>query len=69
MEDLNFFTLLKNRIYCFLFIERFNKKLQIDFPKNFQRWDLIQHLIDKYDYKNYLEIGCDKDQSFSKNFC
>ena len=66
MEDLNFFTLLKNRIYCFLFIERFNKKLQIDFPKNFQRWDLIQHLIDKYDYKNYLEIGCDKDQSFSK---
>jgi hypothetical protein len=66
MEDLNLFTLLKNRIYCFLFIERFNKKLQIDFPKNFQRWDLIQHLIDKYDYKNYLEIGCDKDQSFSK---
>ena len=51
MEDLNLFTFLKNRIYCFLFIERFNKKLQIDFPKNFQRWDLIQHLIDKYDYK------------------
>ena len=66
MEDLNFFTLLKNRIYCFLFIERFNKKLQIDFPKNVKRWDFIQHLINKYNYKSYLEIGCDKNQSFSK---
>ena len=56
MEDLNFFTLLKNRIYYFLFIERFNKKLQIDFPKNIKRWDFIQHIINKYNYKrkNYV---------------
>ena len=47
MEDLNFFKLLKNRIYCFLFIERFNKKLQIDFPKNFKRWDLIPFAFPK----------------------
>lgn len=66
MENLNFFKLLFNRIYHYLFIERFYKKLQIDFPKDIYRWDLIQFIIDKYHYTDYLEIGCDKDQSFSK---
>lgn len=66
MEKLNNFKLFINRIYYFLFIERFNKKLSIEFPKNIFRWDLIQHIIDKYSFNNYLEIGCDKDQSFSK---
>ena len=66
MENLNNFKLFLNRVYYFLFIERFNKKLSIEFPKNIFRWDLIQHIIDKYSYDNYLEIGCDKDQSFSK---
>ena len=66
MENLNNIKLFLNRIYYFLFIERFNKKLSIEFPKNIFRWDLIQHIIDKYSYENYLEIGCDKDQSFSK---
>jgi hypothetical protein len=58
--------LFVNRIYYFLFKERFSKKLQFEFPNNIFRWDLIQYIIDKYDFKNYLEIGCDKDQSFSK---
>jgi len=66
MENLNNIKLFLNRIYYFLFIERFNKKLSIEFPKNIFRWDLIQHIINKYSYENYLEIGCDKDQSFSK---
>ena len=66
MEKLNNFKLFINRIYYFLFIERFNKKLSIEFPKNIFRWDLIQHIIDKYSFNNYLEIGCDKNQSFSK---
>ena len=66
MENLNPIKLFLNRIYYFLFIERYNKKLDIKFPKNLYRWDLIQHIIDKYSFKNYLEIGCDKDQSFSK---
>jgi hypothetical protein len=66
MENLNNFKLFLNRIYYFLFIERFNKKLSFNFPKNIFRWDLIQHIIDKYSYNDYLEIGCDKDQSFSK---
>ena len=66
MEDLNPIKLFLNRIYYFLFVERSNKKLSFNFPKNIFRWDLIQFLINKYDYKTYLEIGCDKDQSFSK---
>ena len=66
MENLNNFKLFLNRVYYFLFIERFNKKLSINFPKNIFRWDLIQHIIDKHSYNDYLEIGCDKDQSFSK---
>ncbi len=66
MENLNFLKLLINRIYFFLFKERFFKKLSIEFPNNIFRWDLIQYIIDKYTFENYLEIGCDKDQSFSK---
>lgn len=66
MEDLNPIKLFLNRIYYYIFVERFNKKLDIPFPKNVKRWDLIQHLINKYDFSNYLEIGCDKDQCFSK---
>jgi len=66
MEKLNFLKLLINRIYYFIFIERFSKKLFFDFPNNIYRWDLIQFLINKYKFQNYLEIGCDKDQSFSK---
>ena len=66
MENLNSIRLFINRIYYFLFIERFNKKLFFNFPEKIFRWDLIQFLIDKYEYSTYLEIGCDKDQSFSK---
>ena len=66
MENLNFFKLLLFRIYHFLFIERFFKKLSFNFPENIYRWNLIQLIIDKYNFKSYLEIGCDKNQSFSK---
>ncbi len=66
MENLNPIKLFLNRIYYYFFVERFNKKLKIEFPKDIKRWDLIQKIIDKKKYDNYLEIGCDKDQSFSK---
>ena len=66
MENLNPIRLFLNRIYHFLFVERFDKKLDIKFPNNIHRWDLIQFIINKHSFKNYLEIGCDKDQSFSK---
>jgi hypothetical protein len=66
MENLNPLKLFINRIYHFLFKERFSKKLNFKFPKNIYRWNLIQFIIDKYKFKTYLEIGCDKNQSFSK---
>lgn len=66
MEKLNFLKLFINRLYYFIFVERFKKKLTFDFPNNIYRWYLIQFLINKYEFQNYLEIGCDKDQSFSK---
>jgi len=66
MEKLNPIKLLFNRIYHFFFIERFTKSLKFDFPEDIYRWDLIQYIINKYKFTDYLEIGCDKDQSFSK---
>ena len=66
MEKLNKFTKIFRKIYYKLFIENFKGKLNYNFTENFYRWDLIEYLIKKNNYKNYLEIGCDKDQLFSK---
>ena len=66
MEKLNKFTKIFRKIYYNLFIENFKKKLNYNFTENFYRWDLIEYLIKKNNYKNYLEIGCDKNQLFSK---
>ena len=42
MEKLNIIKMLFNRIYYFLFVERFKKKLNLEFPPDIYRWDLIQ---------------------------
>ncbi len=66
MEKLNKFTKFFRKIYYKSFIENFKGKLNYNFPENFYRWDLIEYLINKNNYKNYLEIGCDQNQLFSK---
>ena len=66
MEKINKFKFRINKIYYYLFKERFNKKIDFDFPQDVNRWDLIQALIDSNNFKTYLEIGCDSDDSFSK---
>ena len=66
MEKLNKFTKIFRKIYYKTFIENFKGKLNYNFTENFYRWDLIDYLIKKNNYKNYLEIGCDKNQLFSK---
>ena len=68
MEKIHSIQKIFNRIYYFLFIERFKKKINFNFPDNFSRLDMINYFIRKMDYKNYLEIGCDKNQIFSKIF-
>ena len=66
MERLNKFTKIFKKIYYKTFIENFKGKLEYNFPDNFYRWDLIEYLIKKNNYTNYLEIGCDQNQLFSK---
>ena len=66
MEKLNKISKIFNKIYYNLFIENFKGKLHFDFPPNYFRWDLIEYLITKNRYSDYLEIGCDQDQLFSK---
>ncbi len=66
MEKLNKFTKIFKKIYYLFFIENFKGKLNYNFPPNYHRWDLIEYLIKKNNYSDYLEIGCDKDQLFSQ---
>ena len=66
MEKLNKLTKIFKKIYYKTFIENFKGKLEYNFPSNFYRWDLIEYLIKKNNYTNYLEIGCDQNQLFSK---
>ncbi len=66
MEKLNKISKIFNKIYYNLFVENFKGKLHYNFPPNYYRWDLIEYLINKYRFSDYLEIGCDQDQLFSK---
>ena len=66
MEKLNKISKIFNKIYYNIFVENFRGKLEYNFPPNYFRWDLIEYLINKYKYSDYLEIGCDQDQLFSK---
>ena len=65
MEKINKISKIFNKFYYEFFIENSNKKLVYNFPDNFYRWDLINYLIKKNNYKEYLEIGCDQNQLFS----
>ena len=65
MEKLNPFKKKINKLYYFLFKERFSKKINFKFD-NVYRWDLIEHLDNKYNFSNYLEIGCNDDELFSR---
>ena len=65
MEKLNPFKKKINKLYYFLFKERFSKKIDFKF-ENVYRWDLIEHLDNKYKFSNYLEIGCNDDELFSR---
>ena len=66
MEKLNKIKKNLNKIYYLLFKENHKGKLIYNFPSNFYRWDMIDYLIKKNNYKKYLEIGCDQNQLFSK---
>ena len=55
-----------NKIFYYLFNERFRKKINFDFPVDLNRWDLINQIIELKKFNSYLEIGCDDDHAFSQ---
>ena len=62
-QKLNF--LIKRLLYYF-YGEKFFKRFNYDWKKFPSRTLIIQEIINQKEYKNYLEIGCDNDENFSK---
>ncbi len=62
-QKLNF--LIKRLLYYF-YGEKFYKRFNYDWKKFPSRTSIIQEIINQKEYKNYLEIGCDNDENFSK---
>ena len=60
------FILRLNKLYHYIFGEKFYKKLDFDWSIYPERYEIIQETIYRKKFKNYLEIGCDNDQLFSK---
>ena len=62
----------KNKIYTlqrflyYFYGEKFYKRFKYDWSNYPTRFEIIQKIIDKKNYKTYLEIGCDKNLNFSK---
>jgi hypothetical protein len=65
MEKLNSIKKKINKLYYYLFKERFSKKIDFKFD-NIYRWDLIEYLSNKHKFSSYLEIGCNDDELFSR---
>ena len=57
---------LVKRFFYYFYGEKFFKRFNYDWSNYPGRFEIIQKIIDKKKYENYLEIGCDKDSNFSK---
>ena len=67
-ENQNLFTKYKykfKKLKYLFYGEKFFKKKRYDWGKYEKRYEIIQKIIDFNKFKTYLEIGCDKNQSFS----
>ena len=65
MSEIKNFLFKINKIYNYIFGEKFYKKLNFNWNRSPHRLEIIQNIIISKNYKKYLEIGCDKDQIFS----
>ena len=54
------------RIIYLLFKENFHKKLKFDWSLYPKRYDIINNLIKFKNFKDYLEIGCFKNENFEE---
>jgi len=57
---------LIKRFFYYFYGEKFFKRFRYDWSSYPGRFEIIQKIIDKKKYEDYLEIGCDKDSNFSK---
>jgi hypothetical protein len=55
-----------NKLYYYIFGEKFFKKINFEWHKYPSRYNVIQDTIFRKKYKSYLEIGCFDDEVFSK---
>ena len=54
-----------NKIYNYIFGEKFYKKITYDFDSNLTRSLIVNNIIERKKYETYLEIGCDKNILFN----
>ena len=59
-------TYLIKRFFYYFYGEKFFKRLDYNWSNYPSRVQIIQKIINKKKYENYLEIGCDQDSNFSK---
>jgi len=57
---------LIKRFFYYFYGEKFFKRFNYNWSNYPSRFEIIQKIIDKKKYENYLEIGCDQDSNFSK---
>ena len=60
------YKFLIKRILYYFYGEKFFKRLTYDWSIYPSRIEIIQKIILKQNYKNYLEIGCDNNENFSQ---
>tara|TARA_B100000963_G_scaffold356494_1_gene376692 strand:+ start:668 stop:1339 length:672 start_codon:yes stop_codon:yes gene_type:complete len=60
------YKFLIKRFLYYIYGEKFFKRLNYDWSKHPSRTEIIQKIILNKNYKNYLEIGCDRNENFSK---
>ena len=60
------YKFLIKRFFYYFYGEKFFKRLDYDWSKYPSRSVIIQNIINDKKYKDYLEIGCDRDENFSK---
>lgn len=62
---MNNFIFKINKIYNYIFGEKFYKKITYDFDSNLTRSLIVNDIIERKKYETYLEIGCDKNILFN----
>ena len=65
MSEIKNFLFKINKIYNYIFGEKFYKKINYNFDNNLTRSVIINGIIDRKKYETYLEIGCDQNILFN----